>query len=56
MRVERTVDSTVKESLQPVGPAQSRISITLVFMLEERVLRTIGRIVDRFILRNMCEF
>ena len=43
MKVERTVDSKVKESLRPATPAQSGIPIPLVFMPEDRVLRTIVR-------------
>ena len=43
MRVDRAVDSTVKESLRPAIPAQSGIPIPLVFMPEDRVFRMIVR-------------
>ena len=36
MRVERTVDSKVKESLRPTTPAQSGIPFPLVFTPEDR--------------------
>ena len=41
MRVERAVDSKAKETLWPATPAQSRVPIPLVFVSEDRVLRTI---------------
>ena len=44
MRVKRAVDSIAKESLWPTTPAQSGIPFPLVFMPEDRVLRTIVRI------------
>ena len=44
MRVERAVGSKAKESLWPATPAQSGISIPLLFTPEDRVLRTIVRI------------
>ena len=43
MRVVRAVDSNAKESLWPTTPAQRGISILLVFMPEDRVLRKIVR-------------
>ena len=43
MRVERAVDSKVKESLWPATPSQSGVPIPLLFMPEDRVLRTIVR-------------
>ena len=43
MRVERAVASKAKESFWPATPAQSGIPIPLVFMPEDRVLRTIVR-------------
>lgn len=46
MRVERTVDPKMKESLRPSTPAQSGIAIMLVFMPKDRVLRPMGGKVD----------
>ena len=46
MRVERTVDSKVKESLWPTTPAQSGCHIPLVFMPEDPVHRTMARMMD----------
>ena len=43
MIVERAVDSEPTESLGSTTPAQSGIPIPLVFMPEDRVLRTIVR-------------
>ena len=47
MKVERAVDSKVKESLRPTTPTQSGINIRLVFMPADRVLRMIVR-TDKF--------
>ena len=46
MRVERTVDSKVKESLRPAIPGQNGIPIPLVSMPQDRVIRNIVRLVD----------
>ena len=54
MRVERVVDSKVKESLGPATPAQSGIPIPLVFIPEERVLRTIVRVDNCTCVESWC--
>ena len=53
MRVVRAVDSNAKESLWPTTPAQRGISILLVFMPEDRVLRTIVRM-DKYTCVDSC--
>ena len=46
MRLERTIASKVEESLWPATPAQSGIPVPLMFMPEDRVRRTMVRMVD----------